>query len=125
MEEVQAVLDQCIDTLIASSARRTVSSRAEGSSFDDGATTMTLSSRNDLLLYQLPFMSMILDNGADSEGRERITTFSTLKDGNPGPSSQIDEPSAWGSFSKSKHDSLSLGDEQLILSDDEIVDDEP
>ncbi|KAL2797503.1 Rad17 cell cycle checkpoint protein-domain-containing protein [Aspergillus keveii] len=125
MEEVQAVLDQCIGTLIASSARPTVSSREEGSSFDDGATTMTLSSRNDLLLYQLPFMSMILDDGADSEGRERITTFSTLKDGNPGPSSQVDEPSAWGSFSKSKHDSLSLGDEQLILSDDEIVDDEP
>jgi cell cycle checkpoint protein len=120
MEEVQAVLDQCIGTLIASSARPT-----EGSSFDDDATTMTLSSRNDLLLDQLPFMSMILGDEADPQGLKRITTFSTLKDGNPCPSSQIDEPSAWGSFSKSKRDSLSLGDEQLILSDDEIVDEGP
>jgi cell cycle checkpoint protein len=125
MEEAQAALDQCIGALMASSARPTVSSRAESSSFDDDATAMTMSSRNDLLLYQLPFMSMISCAGAYSEGLERITTFSTLKDGNTGPSSQNDEPSAWGSLSKSKRDPLSLGDEQLILSDDEIVDDGP
>ncbi|KAJ0416184.1 Rad17 cell cycle checkpoint protein-domain-containing protein [Aspergillus carlsbadensis] len=125
MEEIQATLDQCIGNLLASSARPTVSSRAEGSSFDDDATAMTVSSRNDLLLYQLPFMSMILCDKAHPDGLGGITTFSTLKDGTPGPSSQNDEPSASGSFKKSKRDPLSLDDEQLIISDDEIVDDGP
>ncbi|KAL2809875.1 Rad17 cell cycle checkpoint protein-domain-containing protein [Aspergillus granulosus] len=135
MEEIQGALDQCIDALLASSVRPSAvpmggSSLAEGSMDDNASTTMNASSRNDLLLYQLPYMTMILRDGAETKGLERITALPTLKDLNPGFSSQIGENLTWESLMRPRHDpgaplDLGVQDEQLILSDDDIVDDGP
>ncbi|KAL2840146.1 Rad17 cell cycle checkpoint protein-domain-containing protein [Aspergillus pseudoustus] len=135
MEEVQGALDQCIDTLLASSVRPTAVpmgclGRADDRSEENASTAMTVLSRNDLLLYQLPFMSMILRDGAKAESLGRITALPTLQDRNPGFSSQADQSPTWESISRSKrapgaHLGLGAQDEQLILSDDDIVDDSP
>ncbi|KAL3456666.1 Rad17 cell cycle checkpoint protein-domain-containing protein [Aspergillus heterothallicus] len=132
MEAIRGALDQCIDTLFTLCvwpSAVSVVSRAKGDSDDNTSSTIiNVPSRSDLLLYQLPFMLMILPGGTEAKSLKMIATFQSLKDRSINISSQLGENPTWGSFSTPTLDSGgSLGsgaqEEQLVLSDDDIVDD--
>ena len=48
---------------------------------------MTMLSREDMLLYQLPYINKIVHNGVESKGLERITGFDGIA-----PRSDVDNP---------------------------------
>ncbi|KAL4943947.1 Rad17 cell cycle checkpoint protein-domain-containing protein [Aspergillus oleicola] len=101
---------------------------------------MTLVSRSDLILHQLPYMTMILDAGAGSMNLQVITSLGAR---DSGYDERQDEENPWDSSVRGRNASSirapklvnivrgsdlqkplaqQLDDEQLILSDDDIVD---
>ncbi|KAL4911919.1 Rad17 cell cycle checkpoint protein-domain-containing protein [Aspergillus aurantiobrunneus] len=117
--------------------RQTTDEDGENQSFDeDSVPIVAMISRNDLILHQLAYMTMILGECAESSSLQKITGIGVRSlDYN----SQKDEEYAWdpslqgNSASHLQKRIAWLGpqaplvsqanDEQLILSDDDIVDD--
>lgn len=153
-EETRNFIDSWGNALLSSTARLSAvpllghsgsisrsSTRGEGAGFqrnDSGISTSVAVpiARNDLILHQLPYVTMILEKGLGSRSTQKITS--------PGTRGfnyrlQQDERYAWGSsasgFRKLGRETQSTqlerqalvvpqaDDGQLFLSDDDIVDD--
>ena len=91
---------------------------------DNTATVVTMISRHDLLLHQLPYMAAIRRQDSDCWQLDKITSIranENLRDGiddmeeSPAPGLHMKSPSSNGFGSR-------LAEEKLILSDDDIID---
>ncbi|KAL4872145.1 hypothetical protein BDV12DRAFT_150980 [Aspergillus spectabilis] len=157
MEEIEGLIDLCTDALLNSTMRPTAvpllgagfstfrksTPEAGGhmSDHDDSSVAMVaMISRSDLILDQLPYMTMICKDAVKSSSLERITGFGAQ---GSNYSLQQGEESAWESSLQdhnASHFRTERGnsnnwtgpqaplvpqtdDERFVLSDDEIVDD--
>lgn len=64
-----------------------ISHTIHGDSNDMSAMPVTMLSREDMLLYQLPYINKIVHNGVESKGLKRITGFDGIA-----PRSDVDNP---------------------------------
>lgn len=117
------------------------STRAEGVGFQNNGSEISTSvavpiARNDLILHQLPYMTMILEKGVGSRSAQKNTSPETR-----GPKYRLQQDAlyAWGSSASGfrklgletqstqlERQALAVsqaGDGQLFLEDDDIVDD--
>ncbi|KAI9370972.1 Rad17 cell cycle checkpoint protein-domain-containing protein [Aspergillus egyptiacus] len=152
MEEVQGLIDSWAMALLGSSvglneipltkpvrtASRGITHETNGSDHRNAVATVTMISRGDLILHQLPYMALILSDEMELGSLRRITDLSRLGSGDFNQSSQQDEGFSLELSSKKplkpKHTQHQIcwdrpsaffqaQDERYILSDDDIVDD--
>lgn len=91
------------------------------------AATVTMLSRPDALLYQLPYLAQIRRNGTDARQLNQITKihssrFDNMDEDDPDPFPSLPSRSQ-PPPENNTHGSIPQEEEKLILSDDDIVDD--
>ncbi|KAL2869403.1 putative cell cycle checkpoint protein Rad17 [Aspergillus lucknowensis] len=109
----------------------------DSGSSDNGTAIVTMLSRSELLLHQLPFMAKILPDGAETRSLERITNLSRTSVQNLNFNTEEGEEFTQHPISMPKYNRRvgcveyrtpllpTEQDGQLILSDDDIIDDDP
>lgn len=123
-EEIDGLIDLWATRLLSPSANK--GPYAQDDSNDMRAMPVTMLSRDEMLLHQLPYMAQIKRNDVAPAALERITGFNTGREaGSNGPGGLSDSWDSQGLVhpARRKPDSASSeGEERLILSDDDIED---
>ncbi|KAL4947433.1 Rad17 cell cycle checkpoint protein-domain-containing protein [Aspergillus filifer] len=144
-EETQGLINLARNTLLESvtlptAGRSTHQNQPTGKTVGEASLPFTtLTSSSDLVLHQLPYMTMVLGADAESTNIKAITTFVDLNHDAQQDSDYAKSPFARGQgasyihepgleaiarrFDLQKPRAQQSNDEQLILSDDDIVDD--